>query len=99
MPQNPIAQVVTFLVAGLVLIGAVFMGFVILAVLLGLAFVLGLIFWVRLWWFRRKLRRAADDGQGRRPDTGRVRGMRTGRVIEVEYEVVEERDSKETEGG
>jgi hypothetical protein len=92
MPQNPIAQFLIFVVAGLALVGIVFMGFVLLAVLLGAGFVLGIIVWVRWWWLNRKLGRAMRDRTGRRgPDGGPRSG--SGRVIEVEYTIVEEDDS------
>jgi fatty acid desaturase len=84
-PQNPIVQILAFVVAGIVLVGAVFMGFVILAVLLGVGFILGIVFWLRLWWARYKMQRS-----GRRTD-----GSRPGRVIEVEYTVIDEDEDED----
>jgi hypothetical protein len=89
MPQNPFLQVVYFLVGGLLVIGAVLMGAVILAFVLGLVLIFGIVFWIRLWWLRRKLRRA---GFGEQPGPG----AQTGKTIEVEYTVVEERESRDS---
>ncbi len=84
--KNPVVQVVSFLVMGLAVIGAVLMGAVILALALGFVVIFGIVFWLRLWWLSRKLRRGAQaPADGQRGDTGR-------RVIEVEYTVVEEHD-------
>jgi len=71
---------------GLAVIGAVLMGAVILAFVLGFVVIFGIIFWLRLWWLGRKLRRHAQaPADGQRSDA-------VGRVIEVEYTVVEEHD-------
>ncbi len=84
--KNPVVQVVSFLVMGLAVIGAVLMGAVILAFVLGFVVIFGIVFWLRLWWLGRKLRRRAQAPADRqRSDTAR-------RVIEVEYTVVEEHD-------
>ena len=83
-PSNPLLQVVYFVVGGIVLIGAVLMGAVILAIALGMAIILGLVIYVRLWWLRRKL---ARSGRG---DIG---GSDT---LEVEYTVIDERDDRDS---
>lgn len=88
-PTNPFLQVLYFIVGGVLLIGAVLMGAVILAFALGLAIVLGLVIYVRVWWLKRKFRKAAE-GQSR-PDGGRGR---SDDVLEVEYTVVDERDDR-----
>ncbi len=76
---NPLLQLAALLVLGLVLIGAVVMGAVLLALFLGLAAIGAIVFSVRLWWLRRKLRRNP-------PPHGAARGE----LIEAEYHVVAE---------
>ena len=84
--SNPVVQVLSFLAFGAGLILAVLMGAVILAFVLGVAVVAGIVFWIRIMWLTRKMRR----GQGQpRPGTA-------GRVIEVEYTVVDEDDGRES---
>jgi hypothetical protein len=87
--QNPFMQVLYFLFGGLLLIGAVLMGAVILSFVFGLVLIVGIVFWIRLWWLGRKLRRA---GEGGRPGPG----VQTGKTIEVEYTIVEERESRDS---
>jgi len=89
-PQNPFVQVLYFLVGGLLLIGAVLMGAVILAFVFGFVLIFGIVFWIRLWWLRRKFERSGDDG-------GQGQGPRSGKTIEVEYTVVEEREPRDSE--
>ncbi len=88
-PTNPFLQVLYFVIGGIVLIGAVLMGAVILAIALGIALILGLVVYARVWWLGRKLRKAAQD---RRSGRGRQAGDE---VLEVEYTVVEERDERD----
>jgi uncharacterized iron-regulated membrane protein len=80
---NPLVQVASLVIFGVVLIGAVLMGAVILAFVFGFAVIAAMAFSVRLWWLRRKLQRAQGDG-GYRSEHG-------GRLIEAEYTVVRER--------
>ncbi len=88
---NPIVQVLSLLVLGLVLIGAVVMGTVILAAVIGLAMIAAMVFAVRVWWLRWKLR----HGRGTGVDMdGSAREDGEGRVIEVEYHVLSERDAE-----
>lgn len=84
-PTNPVLQVLYFLVGGLLLIGAILIGAVILAVALGLALIVGLIVYARVWWLKRKLARAGSTGTRRRQGGGQE-------TLEVEYTVVRERD-------
>lgn len=86
---NPIVQVLSLLVLGLVLIGAIVMGTVILAAVIGLAMVAAMIFAVRVWWLRWKLRHGRGTGV---VGDGSGGEDREGRVIEVEYKVLSERD-------
>ena len=82
---NPFMQIGYLLVGGVLLIGALFMGALLLAFVLGFALVFGVVFWVRLWWLRRKMLKQAAHAGGR-PEAG------SGDIIEVEYRVVDERD-------
>jgi membrane protein implicated in regulation of membrane protease activity len=81
--RNPIVQVLTLIVAGFALIVAALMGAVILAVVFGLAMIAAIVLVVRVWWLRRKLRRAGPQGNA---------------VIETEYRVVHERRVREPDG-
>ncbi len=85
VPSNPVAQVLALLVFGAALIGAVFVGALILSALLGVAAVAGAVIAVRLWWFRRQLRKAAEEGDRIHGS----RGQNGGRLIDAEYTVVE----------
>lgn len=85
-PTNPLLQVVYFIVGGIILIGAVLMGAVILAIALGVAIILGLVVFVRVWWLRRKLGRG---GTAAETDS---------EVYEVEYTVIDERDERSSGG-
>lgn len=85
---NPVMQALYLLVGGVLLIGALIMGAVILAVVVGLALIFGIVVWLRIWWLRRKLGKAARR-QGKSGTSGEV--------IEVEYTVVDERKPRERE--
>jgi len=91
MPANPLLQALSFIVGGIVLVIAIVMGAILLSVVLGLALIAALAIWIRLWWLRRKIldARAEYSGAGARPREA------TGRVIEVEYTVVDERNEKQ----
>jgi len=86
---NPLMQVVYLLLGGLVLIGALLMGAVILAFVLGFALIFGIVIWVRVWWLRRKMMRA---GGAQASPGNQSTHSESGRVIEVEYTVVDERN-------
>lgn len=79
LPGNPVLQVLSLLAGGVIMIGAVLLGAVLLAFILGFAMLAGAVFLVRLWWLRRKLQKAARRG-----------GAEAGRILEVEYTVVDE---------
>lgn len=82
---NPLAQILSVLVFGALLAVALVMGFVMIAMLLGLGVILTVVFVVRGWWLRRKFR-GGPPGDGPGPANGR-------RMIEGEYKVVNEPDT------
>ena len=88
-PTNPILQVLYFVAGGVVLIGAVLMGAVILSVALGLALIVGIVVYIRVWWLRRKLAR------GQEARAGRASGSGNAEFLEVEYTVVSEDDDRD----
>ena len=85
-PSHPLLQVVWFVVGGLILIGLVVMGAFILAIALGLAIVVGLVMFARIWWQRL-------GGQRRPPPAAGAHDL-----LEGEYEVIEERDAHDPRG-
>lgn len=87
LPSNPFLQALYFVLGGVLLIGAVLMGAILLAVGLGVAIVLAIVIYARVWWLSRR--------QGKSP--GRTTG-RTSEVLEVEYTVVDERDPGDEPG-
>ena len=86
MSGGPLAQALSVVVFAVLLVGAVVMGALLLAAIIGVAVLAWIGFSVRLWWLRRKLGSsgAAEHGAEASPPTGRL--------IEAEYTVVEERD-------
>jgi membrane protein implicated in regulation of membrane protease activity len=82
---GPVAQAVSVLVFGILLIAAVVMGAVLLAAIVGAVAIAWVVFSVRLWWLRRKLRGRAAQGDPTQP---------AGRLIEAEYTVLDERDPR-----
>ena len=89
--RNPLFQLAGLVAGAVVAVGAILLGAVVLAFILGFAVIAGLIFYVRLWWLRRQLRRCRSGP--RRPGSGGRGGDGggTGEIVEVEYTVVEER--------
>ena len=87
--RNPLFQLAGLVVGAVVAVGAILLGAVVLAFILGFAVIAGLFFYVRLWWMRRQLgqRRSGPRGRGQ----GGARGEPPGEIVEVEYTVVEER--------
>jgi hypothetical protein len=81
--SNPIAQILSLLVLGVVIVAAVIMGAFVLLAFLGVAAIGFMVFAIRGWWLRRKLKGRGPDGGG----PGRpAKGVR---YIEGEYEVVD----------
>lgn len=90
-PRNPLSAVLAAVAGAVVLVGAFFLGFIVLVIAVGL----GLLIWIgvliRVKWLQRKMRKAGrdplDGEAGRRTENA----SRTG-YIEAEYTVVSERD-------
>jgi uncharacterized iron-regulated membrane protein len=88
---NPLAQILSLLVFGVLLAAALIMGAVVIAMLLGLAVIFGTVFAVRAWWFRRKFRGGPPfDGGSEPPGPAPAHT----RLIEGEYVVVSEPDAE-----
>ena len=80
---NPLAQILSLVALGVVIVGAVIMGAFVLLAFLGVAAIGFIVFAIRGWWLRRKLRGRGPEGGGPgRPAKG-------GRYIEGEYKVVD----------
>jgi len=86
---NPIANALIIIVGALAIGASIVLGFMAFVVLSSIILVLAAIVGLRLWWFNRKLQKAAASGErGRRGDSP-VSG-----VIEGEYhEVIEKREN------
>jgi hypothetical protein len=83
-PSNPLAQIGSLVLLGVLLVGAVIMGAFVLMVILGLGLLGFLAFTLQSWWLRRKA-----GGRGGNAGPGSGRGSTSVRYIEGEYEVVE----------
>ncbi len=93
---NPVAQVLSLLVAGLALIVSVIMGAVVLAFVLAVGVVVAIYFWIRIRWQLRGVRRAsAADAQREASTRDNRRTAGQGRIIEAESTVIEERDLRD----
>jgi uncharacterized protein (DUF58 family) len=86
--RNPLVQIAVAVVAAFIVIGAVFLGAIVLSFFVGFAILAWVMLTVRVWWLRRSVRRG-DSGRG--PDRGEI--------VEVEYTVVEERSVDESRHG
>ena len=86
-------QLAGLVVGAVVAVGAILLGAVVLAFILGSAVIAGLALYIRLLWSRRRRGRSGPQGWGspRGPrQGGRGRGPE-GDIVEVEYTVIEER--------
>ena len=83
LPSNPLVRIAFFIVAVIMLIGAVFLGAVVLSLIVGLGALAWLVISVRLWWMRRQFRSRRSDSN--------VEQSKPGEIIGVEYTVIEER--------
>ena len=85
---NPIANALVIIVGALAIGASIVLGFVAFVVLSSIVLILAAIVGMRLWWFNRKLQKAAATGEQEQHAARSVGG-----VIEGEYhEVIEERD-------
>jgi hypothetical protein len=82
---NPLAQILSLVVFGVLLVGALIMGAFVLLALLGVAFIGFLAFSIRVWWLRRKHGGRGPSGPSGGGPGGPAKGMR---YIEGEYEIV-----------
>ena len=82
-PQNPVARIFTAIVAVLIMVGSFMVGLVAIAVVAGLALVIGLAAWLRIWWLRRRLGGNASQVPG-----GSDRHAPDNQAIETEYTVI-----------
>ncbi|HEX7029667.1 MAG TPA: hypothetical protein VF254_03660 [Gammaproteobacteria bacterium] len=77
-PANWLARVAGAIVSIIIMAGLFFVGITVFAAVAGLAFVVFAVLALRVWWLRRKLRRAAP-----RPESASRSG---GVTLEGEYE-------------
>ena len=84
---NPVARLVGAVLAVLATVGAFMLGLVALTVILGIALVLSVVVWLRVWWLRRRFREAAREAglAEEKPRSGTTSARET---IEAEYTVV-----------
>jgi hypothetical protein len=79
---NPLVQILSLVVFGVVIVGAVIMGAFVLLAFLGFAAIAVLVFAIRGWWLKRKLRGGGSTGG----EPGPTKGVR---YIEGEYKVLD----------
>lgn len=81
------ARAIGAIVGAIVMVGLFFLGLTVFAAVAGIALLVFAIVAVRIWWLRRKYRKAAGTGSGpqRRPGPGGV-------TLEGEYEERNSRD-------
>lgn len=79
--ENPLVQLAGLVLGALFAVGAVLVGAVVLSFFIGFAVLAGLFVFIRLWWLRRRMERAARPASRNGP----------GDIVEVEYTVVKER--------
>jgi O-antigen/teichoic acid export membrane protein len=87
--QNPIARLLAAIGAVMLAAVAIFVGAMVFLAFLGLAVIAVIVFYIRLWWIRRRIRQAQRDAE-RSGGSGRQQGA--GRVIEGEYSEIRSRD-------
>ena len=87
---NPIANALVIIVGTLVIAASLVLGFFAFIVLSAVLLVLAAVIGVRMWWFRRKLRKAGVD-----PDTFGPEHRKPEGVIEGEYQVVVEKRGRD----
>ncbi|HNP37713.1 MAG TPA: hypothetical protein PKK10_17865 [Woeseiaceae bacterium] len=83
---NPIANALVIIVGALAIGASIVLGFFAFLVLSGLILIFVSIVGVRVWWFQRKMRKAAG-----RNGTAEPRAQSESQVIEGEFRVVDHR--------
>ncbi len=91
---NPIANALVVLVGALAVGASIVLGFFAFLALSALILVFAAIIGIRVWWFKRKLRKAAREGEA----TGTERASAPD-VIEGEFRVVHRRTDSRRPGG
>lgn len=81
--SNPLVQILSLVVFAIVAAGAVIMGAFVLLAFIGVAAVAVLVFSVRNWWLKRKLRNSSS------PFGDDTRSPKNVDYIEVEYKVID----------
>jgi hypothetical protein len=89
-PQNPLTRIVAAIIAVIALIGSFMIGLAALLVVAGVAVVAGIALWLRIAWIKRRLKRNGMNA-GVEPEPHR----HSGQVIDAEYTVVSDSDTKQ----
>lgn len=89
--MNPLSRLLAALLGVLALVGAVFFGFFVIILIVGLGLIAWVALWLRMWWLRRKLPSGAyTQNRTAGTETGHSENTteRKGEIIDAEYEVV-----------
>ena len=84
-PSNPLVRIAFFIVAVIMVIGAVFLGAVVLSLIVGIGALAWLVISIRVWWMRRQFRSKQTHSNEEPSEPGEIIG--------VEYTVIEERSA------
>lgn len=90
-PMNPLSRLLAALLGVLALVGALFFGFFVIILVVGLGLIAWVMLWLRMWWIRRKLPGGAYSRERTSgTEAGHVENAadRKGEIIDAEYEVV-----------
>ena len=91
-PQNPIARILSAIVAVVVLAGAFMIGLAALLLVAGVGLLAGIVIWLRVAWIKRKLQKDGIDlGVSVKAPAS------TGHIIDAEYTVVSEQQDQGSE--
>jgi len=91
-PQNPIARILSAIVAVVVLAAAFMIGLAALLVVAGVGLLAGIVIWLRVAWIKRKLQKDGIDlGVTVKAPAS------TGHIIDAEYTVVSEQQDQGSE--
>lgn len=86
-PAGWLARAVGAIVGAIVMVGLFFLGLTVFAAVAGLALLVFAVLAARIWWLRRKFRKAAGTGESPRHERSSAGGV----TLEGEYE---ERDRR-----